>query len=134
MRRGGAGVSYEAEVIGQVIHTFRSEGLGHSAGFGVNGAGDGDNCKIMVTEHDGSHPELPLYGKLTLKNPRFEMLSGGGGGFGNPLQRPIDAVVTDVMGGIVSSKAAEEFYGVIVTNEGVVDEAQTTAARNRAKG
>jgi N-methylhydantoinase B len=132
LRRGGAGVAYEAEVIGQVIHTFRSEGLGHSAGFGVNGAGDGGNCKIAVTEHDGGRPELPRYGKLTLDNPRFEILSGGGGGFGDPFQRPIAAVVIDVMGGIVSSGAAEKFYGVVVADDGTVDEVQTLARRGGA--
>ena len=42
------------------------------------------------------------------------MRSGGGGGFGSPLERPVDAVARDVRQGYVSPSAAREHYGVVI--------------------
>jgi N-methylhydantoinase B len=44
----------------------------------------------------------------------FKIRSGGGGGHGNPLERPVDEVREDVRQGYVSAKAATEFYGVVL--------------------
>ena len=38
----------------------------------------------------------------------------GGGGYGSPLERDIKAVLKDVIGGKISSKRAQDFYGVVV--------------------
>ena len=43
--------------------------------------------------------------------------SGGAGGWGNPLERDIDAVFQDVKRGFVSQKSALEDYGVVISNE-----------------
>jgi N-methylhydantoinase B/oxoprolinase/acetone carboxylase alpha subunit len=42
------------------------------------------------------------------------MRSGGGGGYGDPRERPAAAVAEDVRQGYVSVKAAKEFYGAVV--------------------
>jgi N-methylhydantoinase B len=44
----------------------------------------------------------------------FRLRSGGGGGYGSPLERPIEAVQHDVRQGYVTVKAVAELYGVIV--------------------
>ena len=44
----------------------------------------------------------------------FRVRSGGGGGHGSPLERPVEIVVEDVKQGYVSVEAAAEFYGVVV--------------------
>jgi N-methylhydantoinase B len=41
--------------------------------------------------------------------------TGGGGGYGDPTQRPVSAVVDDVVDGFVSPEAARETYRVCVT-------------------
>lgn len=41
----------------------------------------------------------------------------GGGGFGNPMKRPIDMVVWDVKNDLVSIKGAKEDYGVVFKNK-----------------
>ena len=38
----------------------------------------------------------------------------GGGGYGSPLERDIKAVLKDVISGKISSKRAQDFYGVVV--------------------
>jgi N-methylhydantoinase B len=54
----------------------------------------------------------------------------GGGGYGDPRERPAESVLEDVLNGYVSAEAAERDYGVAVAN-GRIDEAKT--ARLRAK-
>jgi N-methylhydantoinase B len=55
---------------------------------------------------------------------------GGGGGFGDPLERPVEAVRQDVYQGYVSLAAARALYGVVIAPEGcVVDRAATAALR-----
>ena len=47
--------------------------------------------------------------------------SGGGGGYGNPLDRDPEAVRQDVLDGYVSCDAAREQYGVEIKDEDVVE-------------
>jgi len=57
---------------------------------------------------------------------------GGGGGYGSPLERSPDAVLADVLSGYVSSKKAEEEYGVVLDPSGRrVDEKKTAALRTQ---
>ncbi|MGW5375798.1 hydantoinase B/oxoprolinase family protein [Nocardia sp. NPDC003999] len=55
---------------------------------------------------------------------------GGGGGWGDPLEREVDRVASDVRSGLVSTEFATAGYGVVLS-DGVVDEAATTAQRAR---
>ncbi|MYB78710.1 MAG: hypothetical protein F4X70_04475, partial [Acidimicrobiia bacterium] len=49
---------------------------------------------------------------------RFRNLSAGGGGWGDPLDRPIELVCEDVLDGYVSADQAEKVYGVRVAPDG----------------
>jgi N-methylhydantoinase B len=63
----------------------------------------------------------------------FRIRSGGGGGYGSPLERPIAAVQEDVRQGYVSVKAAQEFYGVVIDPDTLeVDQAATQRLRATA--
>ena len=57
---------------------------------------------------------------------RFRNLSGGGGGWGDPLDRPIELVRQDVLDEYVSAEQAEKAYGVNVRTDGT---AAPTGAR-----
>jgi N-methylhydantoinase B len=48
----------------------------------------------------------------------FHHLAGGGGGFGDPLEREPERVVDDVLDGYISVEAAARDYGVIVASDG----------------
>ena len=129
-RRGGAGVEYEAEVDGEVVQSFRSEGLTHAAAYGVGGGGDGLGCEMTITSGGAVVNDIPIYGKRTLRNPRFIVRSSGGGGWGNPRKRDPKAVAADVRDGIVSKEAAREIYAVAVDAAGVLDAAGTARLRD----
>jgi N-methylhydantoinase B len=55
---------------------------------------------------------------------------GGGGGFGPPIERPVERVRDDVCQGYVSASAAKEFYGVVIDPDTFeVDQPATEALR-----
>jgi N-methylhydantoinase B len=128
-RRGGAGVDYEAEVDGEIMQSFRSEGLTYAAAYGVNGGGDGLGCEVSI-ESDGKRVnDLPQFGKRALINPKFTVSSAGGGGWGDPRRRDAALVARDVKDGIVSIGAARERYGVAIDAAGLVDPHLTARLR-----
>ncbi len=60
----------------------------------------------------------------------------GGGGWGDPLDRPVEEVLRDLRWGKVSVAGARADYGVVVTGEADdpgLDEAATTALRNEMR-
>jgi N-methylhydantoinase B len=52
----------------------------------------------------------------------------GGGGIGDPLDRPAEKVLADIAAGLISEKAATDIYG-IVRRDGALDQAATQAKR-----
>ena len=53
---------------------------------------------------------------------------GGGGGWGDPLDRPSDEVLADVLNQYVTAEGALRDYGVVISGQSV-DEAATAAER-----
>jgi len=51
------------------------------------------------------------------KNDVLYMRMSSGGGYGDPLDREPERVLTDVENGIVSQQEAREIYGVVVAGE-----------------
>jgi N-methylhydantoinase B len=56
----------------------------------------------------------------------------GGGGYGDPLERPPEAVLADCRAGVVSRAAAVHIYGVVLDEGAQGVDAQATAARRQA--
>ena len=63
----------------------------------------------------------------------FELRVGGGGGYGDPLDRAPELVVEDVHSGWVSVEAAESVYGVVVSTDGGLDTASTASRRDAVR-
>jgi N-methylhydantoinase B len=57
----------------------------------------------------------------------------GGGGWGDPLERPVDEVLRDIAWRKVSIEGAERDYGVVVDAGGGADVAATEALRARRR-
>ena len=61
-------------------------------------------------------------------------VTGGGGGFGNPFERPHERVLTDVVNGFVSIRSAAADYGVVIDPGTLtVDVEATSALRSLAR-
>src|SRR3954465_11326239 len=62
----------------------------------------------------------------------YILRSGGGGGFGSPLERDLDSLARDVRCGYVSKDAAEKYYGAVFEPE--TSRIDPAATRTRAHG
>jgi N-methylhydantoinase B len=95
------------------------EASGNKVAFRIDGVWKEDfpNAKVLVAQ---------------LKpGDAFRIASGGGGGYGSPFERPVEAVREDVRQGYVSVKAAADLYGVVIDPETFeVDEAATRKLRS----
>lgn len=98
--------------------------------WGVNGGLPGSRSSKRLVRTDGSEQILPS------KCDRIKVEAGdvlyfdtwGGGGCGDPLERETGKVSFDVRAGLVTVNGARR-YGVVLNDQGVVDEAATTALR-----
>lgn len=106
---------------------------------GVAGGLNAAPSEPYVITRSGEHISAPLIGHVELEPGELlgHRLSGGGG-YGDPLMRPMEQVRQDVLDGFVSFESARDHYGVIfvedVFNESLrVNEAETLELRDRMK-
>jgi N-methylhydantoinase B len=74
----------------------------------------------------GSHKPVP-------KDSEVVVRTGGGGGWGDPLERDPGRVRWDVLEEFVSKEAARDSYGVVLRDDLSVDEGATRALRQSLK-
>ena len=127
--RGGTGVVFEARIARDAEYSFRAEGLGRPTGIGVGGAGDGLGSAVDFVRSDGTLNVPPSFSLLREGPGTLRMKSAGGGGYGDPLSRPVDAVVRDVRDGVVSVRAAADEYGVVMVTDQTRADVDATRAR-----
>jgi N-methylhydantoinase B len=63
------------------------------------------------------------------KGSAFALSLSGGGGYGDPREREPELVLRDVENGYVTRRAAEEVYGVVLTEDGTAVDAAATRRR-----
>lgn len=135
--RGGTGAHYEVAVGTPALYSFRGEGLRYRTGFGVHGGGWGAAGEMHVHPDGGAVEPAPKFGLKHMGPGRLIADSPGGGGWGDPLDRPAEAVWRDWRDGLVSTAAAREVYGVVLKGspddpvpiERVLDRPATEALR-----
>jgi N-methylhydantoinase B len=110
--RGGLGVVREYEVLaGEVSFSHRGE-RHFSAAAGLAGGGEGGLARSEIRRADGSVEEIPSKIVTTLHpGDRLVVETAGGGGYGEPGQRPASRLADDVRNGKVSADAARRLYG-----------------------
>ncbi|WP_337181837.1 hydantoinase B/oxoprolinase family protein [Shinella sp.] len=70
--------------------------------------------------------------EIIAKGDRVRIQPAGGGGYGDPLERPADDVWSDVIDGYVSAESAERDYGVVVY-DGRLDPGATDTLRHQLR-
>ncbi len=130
--RGGFGVRYRWKVLADGIPcaNFGSGLRPETAPLGIAGGKGSPPYRLSLTHPDGSVDPVDCNSFYTLnKGDIFEICSSGGGGFGNPFDRPVSKVMTDVRNGLLSPERAAD-YGVVVDPKTLaLDEAATARAR-----
>jgi N-methylhydantoinase B len=103
---------------------------------GVNGgkAGRPGDCIVNPGRADERRLRPMSDGNIIKKGDVMRLLTSGGGGWGDPLDRPIERVQLDVRGGFVSVESACDDYGVVIDALGIVDHAATARLRSERRG
>jgi N-methylhydantoinase B len=79
----------------------------------VDGGRDGSENAVEVVRRDGSVERFGKTARLPLaRGERARIVTATGGGWGDPLRRPVEAVVADVRDGYVTFEQAERDYGL----------------------
>jgi N-methylhydantoinase B len=144
MYRGGLGqwteVSYRGEASWGVSALVDRT---HFPATGLEGGKSGAAGEFLVNNTIRPQPKafIPLE-----PADRVQLNPAGGGGYGDPLRRPMELVLNDVINGYVSLEAADREYGVIIRYQGdqkqlvrppelfVIDEAATKLRRAIKQG
>jgi N-methylhydantoinase B len=131
-QRGGLGVIQQRRVLADCRINAQIERT-QDAPWGLFGGREGAPNRLEILRRDGTHERYPT-GKVLDEELRegdaYILYSGGGGGYGDPRERPVEAVLADVREGYVSVESARRDYGVAVAADTLtVDDAATAALR-----
>lgn len=130
--RGAPGVETVIELRGDELLTLCTAGRDVPVD-GIAGGRPGSSGDVAL----GSGPEdarsvAPTLVEEPATGRQLMVALGGGGGYGDPLERDAALVLDDVLDGVVSVVAARTQYGVVVV-DGAVDEQSTAGERARRR-
>ncbi len=143
--RGGLGLQRDYRITGPVgalsiIQKTKRPGFGLAGGEpgAKNGVvlhlndGADERVQILVDNTDLYDDGLKWVGMFRGFFEPGEVISnrsGGGGGYGEPFERPPEAVLEDVIDGYVSVASAKGDYGVVITDDLEIDHEATEELR-----
>jgi N-methylhydantoinase B len=88
--------------------------------WGVQGGTSAKSGQVLIFKNGKREAEL-LYKTENCPlqtGDRVRMSTGGGGGYGDPRQRPVELVERDVIRGFVSPESARDDYAVLFDDNG----------------
>lgn len=128
--RGGLGLVTEIHGFAEGSWTLGDTGRHRFPPWGLNGGRDGapsDSLLRRPGEEAFEHVELTRHPVPAGTDAR--LVTAGGGGWGNPLERDPEKVRDDVVEGYVSIDAARDDYGVVLSETLKLDEDATARLR-----
>ncbi len=135
--RGGLGVDTEFVIDGEDVTGIAfGDGIEERArAFGLFGGRAGSVNRMKIVQPDGT-VRRPKAKEIVRDIPRgsvYRQHAGGGGGYGDPRERPVQQVIDDVLDGLLSVEAAYSDYGVAFDPATGSFDAAATAALRRAQ-
>ena len=83
--------------------------------WGIAGGRDGSRNAVHILYEDGREVVAGKTARTLLKRGDVaRLVTGTGGGWGDPRERPVEDVVEDVRDGYVTVEQAERDYGVVL--------------------
>jgi N-methylhydantoinase B len=114
--RGGLGVERVVRARSHVTVNTQID-RAHCRPWGLDGAGDGRGNSVALRIDGAWKTDFPNAKVLVAQvkaGDAFRLRSGGGGGYGSPLARPVEDVRNDVRQGYVCVEDAAALYGVVI--------------------
>jgi len=116
---GGAGVTRSYRALTDEQHVTVTFGRNLHKPWGLNGGWDGSNNRFYIVKQTGEEEgPFGFYARYPLnKGDVVKLVTGTGGGCGNPLSRDMDKVLGDVRNQFITVHQAKEIYGVLIDGE-----------------
>ena len=131
--RGGLGIARTTRALTNLTVNTQSE-RSACPPWGLDGGGEAAGNKVAFRLGEQWKDDFQNAKVLVAQlkpGDAFRISSGGGGGYGDALERPVEDVCEDVRQGYVSLGAAAELYGVVIDPDTVeVDRAATERLRS----
>ena len=121
--RGGLGAEMVVQALSAFSLTTRIDRM-HCKPWGLDGGGEAAGNSIGIRRNGRWEKDLPnakIFNVRLNRGDAYMMQSGGGGGFGDPMERDPELVAEDVREGYVSPTVAHNVYGVVLSTSGDVD-------------
>ncbi|MCC7280788.1 MAG: hydantoinase B/oxoprolinase family protein, partial [Acetobacteraceae bacterium] len=130
--RGGLGMRKVFEVLEGPLEVTHRGDRHFSRPWGVKGGKPAAPWASVLRRADASTHKVPARERFRMQaGDVLDCFTAGGGGYGDPLLRPAEQVLEDVIDGVVSQAAAASDYGVVLTDAPALDR-EATAARRAA--
>lgn len=111
---GGKGLRLDYTVLSESASLTCVFGRTRTRPWGLAGGSDGTVNYVRVTRVDGSEETYGRAARIALrKGDRIALVTGTGGGYGRPADRPHERVREDILNGYVSAEQAAENYGFV---------------------
>ena len=135
-QRGGVGMRRVMRVLGKEVMLTQSSDRRDVKPWGLFGGLEASGMRCTVVSPDGTRSDLPSKVTTYVSGDHvIETQTPGGGGWGDPRERDVEAVRQDVVEGLVSPQRARDVYGVAIAPDTYeVDEAETARLRANARG
>jgi N-methylhydantoinase B len=130
--RGGLGSGLQIKLLSpSTLFAFVEKGK--APHWGIDGGKEGlRNYSIIIPENGEEFEILKTSGRELAAGCRVIAVAGGGGGYGNPIERDIEDVRRDVINSYVSVESARQDYRVVIDPQSYeVDKAATEELRNK---
>ncbi len=129
--RGGLGIDMRVRNLVEGKWNFELVKRSHCPPWGLWGGKPGEYGVYLLREPGendfrtmgGAHHPVPVKSEVIVR-------TGGGGGWGDPLERDPAAVRADVQEEFISERSAREDYGVVRRDDLTIDQTATEQARN----
>jgi N-methylhydantoinase B len=113
--RGGRGCIRDYRAAVDEITLTATFGRHKYVPWGVDGGQPGSRNEVRIFHEDGREVVLGKCARYRLRQGEVaRLVTATGGGWGDPLDRPVEAVVEDVKDGYVTLAQAERDYGVVL--------------------
>ncbi|MFO7889899.1 MAG: hydantoinase B/oxoprolinase family protein [bacterium] len=114
--RGGLGVHRNYQIINHKAGlTVTTDRVKCCPPWGIFGGKEGKPSLTVIYRKDGKEERWRKISNLPIAPDEIiSFQTGGGGGYGSPLERELEKVLQDVINGYVSLKRSREDYGVVI--------------------
>ncbi len=130
--RGGLGTEQVVQAINQINFSSQMDRV-KCKPWGLFDGLSGEGNSVAVhrngAEKETHFPNGKAFNQVIKPGDAYILRSGGGGGYGTPLERDLGMLERDVRCGYVSRDQAEKSYGAVFAADGAIDPAATANRR-----